>query len=72
MLYNACYCLPRLYFFPALRHGNTEIVPLLRTRACSTPRLHGFVRECVVQQLRRCPEAYQDYVMDSSCELGES
>ncbi|PRW45646.1 OTU domain-containing protein isoform X1 [Chlorella sorokiniana] len=33
-----------------------------------TPRLHGFVRECVVQQLRRCPEAYQDYVLDSSYE----
>ena len=34
----------------------------------STPRLHGFVRECVVQQLRRCPEAFKDYVLDSSCE----
>eukprot|EP00887_Chlorella_sp_A99_P002213 scaffold21.g2213.t1 len=29
-----------------------------------TPRLHGFVRSCVVQQLRKRPELYQGFVPD--------
>lgn len=35
---------------------------------CSTPRLHGFVRECVCGQLRKHREWYEGYVLDASFE----